>query len=83
MRGRIIAALLGVLAAQAAPVRQLQRLTDSEEPVTTKVVRTTPMTAKEWAATYDACVAALGQPVILAGRNPGISAGVGCIPIGD
>jgi hypothetical protein len=40
--------------------------------------RTAPMSAKEWAAAYDACVAALGQPVILATRTPGISAGVGC-----
>lgn len=44
-----------------------------------KVVRTTPMTAAEWTATYDACVKTLGQPIILAGRYPGISAGVGCL----
>jgi hypothetical protein len=44
-----------------------------------KIVRTSPMTAAEWSRTYDECVKHLGQPIILAGRHPGISAGVGCL----
>lgn len=43
------------------------------------LIRTTPMTAAEWTKTYDECVAHLGTPYILAGRHPGISAGVGCL----
>lgn len=40
--------------------------------------RTTPMTAAEWTKAYDACIGESGEPYILAGRTPGLSAGVGC-----
>jgi hypothetical protein len=36
------------------------------------------ITVAEWQKAFDACRAIDGLPVVLARRNPGISAGVGC-----
>ena len=38
------------------------------------------MDAAEWGRAYDDCVRRMGQPVVLASRDPGVSLGVGCAP---
>jgi hypothetical protein len=81
----VLVAIGGNCRGALAQQRTLETLGPTGVEVTHEPLRVTvrkgPMTAVEWAAAWDACTKTLGTPFVAAGRNPAVSAGIGCLPI--